>query len=54
FVSLEPTEGKKYYGGQVAIGIHNPSVSPGQFTQAQIWIQNGPEAEKNSIEIGWA
>ncbi|KAI3918062.1 hypothetical protein MKX01_041382 [Papaver californicum] len=54
FVSMEPTDSKTYYGGQVTMGIHNPSVSPGQFTQAQMWIQNGPDAEKNSIEIGWA
>ncbi|KAI3950375.1 hypothetical protein MKW98_003858 [Papaver atlanticum] len=36
------------------MGAHNPSVTPEQFSTSQLWIQNGPKAQINSIETGWA
>ncbi|KAI3931211.1 hypothetical protein MKW92_036488 [Papaver armeniacum] len=36
------------------MGAHNPSVTPEQFSTSQLWIQNGPKEQINSIETGWA
>ncbi|OVA13933.1 protein of unknown function DUF239 [Macleaya cordata] len=55
FVSVQPsTEGKIYYGGKALINTQNPIVQKDQFSTGQIWIQNGPVEEINSIEFGWA
>ncbi|KAI3886445.1 hypothetical protein MKX03_036732 [Papaver bracteatum] len=53
FVSVEPSVGQ-YYGGKTTVTIENPIVGYDQFSSAQIWVQNGPEEEINSIESGWA
>ncbi|MCL7028679.1 hypothetical protein MKW94_010915 [Papaver nudicaule] len=55
FVSAE-TAGEKngYYGAKAMFGIHSPSATPEQFSTSQMWIQNGPSGELNSIETGWA
>ncbi|KAI3950374.1 hypothetical protein MKW98_003857 [Papaver atlanticum] len=54
FASIQPVEGKSYYGGHVIMGVHNPLVTPEQFSTSQMWIQNGPEEQINSIEAGLA
>ncbi|MCL7033998.1 hypothetical protein MKW94_026637 [Papaver nudicaule] len=55
YVSAQPTAEKVYYGGSAKIAIANPSVDrPYKFSTGQIWIQNGPQKELNSIEFGWA
>ncbi|KAI3886450.1 hypothetical protein MKX03_036737 [Papaver bracteatum] len=54
FVSIEPSVGQIYYGGKTTVTIENPVVGHDQFSSAQIWVQNGPEEEINSIESGWA
>ncbi|RZC73078.1 hypothetical protein C5167_048560, partial [Papaver somniferum] len=53
FVSIEPVEGKSYHGGYVIMGAHNPSITPEQLSTSQLWIQNGPNEQINSIETGW-
>ncbi|KAI3941304.1 hypothetical protein MKW92_033535 [Papaver armeniacum] len=54
FVSVEPSAGQIYYGGKTTVTTENPIVGPDQFSTAQIWVQNGPVEEINSIELGWA
>ncbi|KAI3837928.1 hypothetical protein MKW92_007979 [Papaver armeniacum] len=53
-VSAEIFAEKAYYGGKASITNVNPRVEMDQFSTAQIWIQNGPTDELNSIEFGWA
>ncbi|XP_026377875.1 uncharacterized protein LOC113272216 [Papaver somniferum] len=36
------------------MGAYNPPVTPEQFSTSQMWIQNGPEEQLNSIEAAWA
>ncbi|MCL7035474.1 hypothetical protein MKW94_015110 [Papaver nudicaule] len=52
FVSVQPSVGI-YYGGKGRVSVENPTVGPDQFSSAQIWVQNGPDEELNSIESGW-
>ncbi|KAI3843634.1 hypothetical protein MKX03_021034 [Papaver bracteatum] len=54
YVAAQPFAEKVYYGGRAQISIANPSVDPDKFSTGQIWIQNGPAKEVNSIEFGWA
>ncbi|KAI3892636.1 hypothetical protein MKX03_023255, partial [Papaver bracteatum] len=54
YVSAQPVAEKLYYGGRARISIATPIVGPNQLSTGQIWIQNGPAEELNSIEFGWA
>ncbi|KAI3861114.1 hypothetical protein MKX03_023657 [Papaver bracteatum] len=56
YVSVEtPYEEKnEYYGAKASFGIHKPFVTPRQFSTSQMWLQNGPPDQTNSIETGWA
>ncbi|KAI3936627.1 hypothetical protein MKW92_050182 [Papaver armeniacum] len=53
YVEVQPFGEKVYYGGAANISIVNPSVDADKFSTTQIWIQNGPAEELNSIEFGW-
>ncbi|KAI3942234.1 hypothetical protein MKW92_021080 [Papaver armeniacum] len=54
YVSAQPFGEKVYYGGKASISVVNPRVDVDKFSTGQIWIQNGPAEELNSIEFGWA
>ncbi|MCL7045105.1 hypothetical protein MKW94_010266 [Papaver nudicaule] len=54
FVSVEESsEGKTYFGGAANVSVQGLALNNNQFSTAQIWIQNGPTEELNSIEVGW-
>ncbi|MCL7038054.1 hypothetical protein MKW94_020537 [Papaver nudicaule] len=53
YVSAQPSAEKVYYGGKATIQVMNPGVDRNKFSTGQIWIQNGPAEELNSIEVGW-
>ncbi|KAI3968352.1 hypothetical protein MKW92_052341 [Papaver armeniacum] len=54
FVSVEElSQGKTYYGAAALISAHTLELNQKQFSTAQVWIENGPENEKNSIQFGW-
>ncbi|XVE69908.1 hypothetical protein DITRI_Ditri10aG0029000 [Diplodiscus trichospermus] len=36
------------------MGVFNPAVEPMRSSKANIWVQNGPASDINSIEVGWA
>ncbi|XP_042510901.1 uncharacterized protein LOC122086233 [Macadamia integrifolia] len=42
-------ENLKYHGGSAYLSIHNPSVSPNQYSGAMIWAQGG----QNHVQVGW-
>ncbi|KAI3917304.1 hypothetical protein MKW92_040885 [Papaver armeniacum] len=54
YVAAQPFAEKLYYGASAKISVTNPRVDPDKFSTGQIWIQNGPAEELNSIEFGWA
>ncbi|KAK3223232.1 hypothetical protein Dsin_010257 [Dipteronia sinensis] len=47
-------EGPIFHGAQAGISLYNPPVKMNQVSMSQIWIENGPPAELNSIQVGWA
>jgi hypothetical protein len=47
-------QNRTYHGARATMDVHDPQVGPDQFTMAQIWVQNGPTPELNSIQAGWA
>ncbi|MCL7033319.1 hypothetical protein MKW94_022740 [Papaver nudicaule] len=56
-VSAQLSDKKSYYGASAKMNTRNPLIDhndPNKFSTAQIWIQNGPTEEVNSIEFGWA
>ncbi|XVF11027.1 hypothetical protein REPUB_Repub07fG0234000 [Reevesia pubescens] len=42
-----------YHGALASINIQNPKVKMNQYSKAQIWLENGPTSELNSIQAGW-
>ena len=44
----------KYNGAKAIIDLYNPAVKQNQISLAQIWIEAGPPAELNGIQVGWA
>ncbi|XP_026416247.1 uncharacterized protein LOC113311652 [Papaver somniferum] len=55
YVSVETPydEKNEYYGAKASFGIHRPFATPHQFSTSQMWLQNGPGDQTNSIESGW-
>uniref|UniRef100_A0A0D3BQY5 Neprosin PEP catalytic domain-containing protein n=1 Tax=Brassica oleracea var. oleracea TaxID=109376 RepID=A0A0D3BQY5_BRAOL len=43
-----------YRGAQADISIHNLTLQNNQYSKSQIWLENGPPGELNSIQVGWA
>ncbi|XP_043700407.1 uncharacterized protein LOC122651151 [Telopea speciosissima] len=44
----------KYYGAKLYISIDQPMVfSSNQFSEAVLWVENGPTDQLNSIQVGW-
>ncbi|KAF8398016.1 hypothetical protein HHK36_016942 [Tetracentron sinense] len=52
--TLTTSEDTAYYGAQANINVYNPSVSQNQYSEALIWLSNGPPDRTNCIEVGWA
>ncbi|KAK6267263.1 hypothetical protein QUC31_018100 [Theobroma cacao] len=52
-ISTPPGE-KTYRGGAAIMGVFNPVVKQMQSSRANVWVQNGPTSDLNSIEAGWA
>ncbi|CAH8334789.1 unnamed protein product [Eruca vesicaria subsp. sativa] len=49
-----PDERSIYRGAQADISIHNLTLRNNQLSKSQIWLENGPPGELNSIQVGWA
>ncbi|KAJ4962741.1 hypothetical protein NE237_022680 [Protea cynaroides] len=46
-------KGQLIHGASAEINVYNPKVEPSQFTNAQIWINGGPNENPNYIMAGW-
>ncbi|XP_010536212.1 PREDICTED: uncharacterized protein LOC104811255 [Tarenaya hassleriana] len=48
------TVGSNYIASKSDMSVWNPSVEASDFTTSQIWMQNGPGDDFDSVEAGWA
>ncbi|KAF8379083.1 hypothetical protein HHK36_028511 [Tetracentron sinense] len=51
--TLSRTPERALHGAKAYISAYNPSVAADQFSSAQMWIENGPFDQTNSIQAGW-
>ncbi|KAL0862477.1 hypothetical protein Bca101_041595 [Brassica carinata] len=47
-------DGSIYRGALADISIHNLTLQDNQLSRSQIWLENGPPGELNSVQVGWA
>ncbi|KAF5202775.1 putative NEP-interacting protein [Thalictrum thalictroides] len=50
---LKPPNGALYFGARAHFNVHSLSVKADQFTTSQLWIENGPPDQRNSLQAGW-
>ncbi|XP_019058033.1 PREDICTED: uncharacterized protein LOC109116625 [Tarenaya hassleriana] len=46
-------DGSIYHGASASLSVNNMPFK-GKYTKSQIWVENGPPQELNSIQFGWA
>ncbi|XP_056852442.1 uncharacterized protein LOC108845320 [Raphanus sativus] len=55
FATIETVlDGSIYRGAEAWISLHSLTVQNNQYSKSQIWLENGPRNELNSIQVGWA
>ncbi|XP_024008104.1 uncharacterized protein LOC18994581 [Eutrema salsugineum] len=55
FATIETIlDGSIYRGAEALISLHNVTVRDNQYSKSQIWLENGPRNQLNSIQVGWA
>ncbi|XP_048608636.1 uncharacterized protein LOC125584329 isoform X2 [Brassica napus] len=55
FATVETVlDGSIYRGAQANISLHSLNLQENQYSKSQIWLENGPRNELNSIQVGWA
>ncbi|XP_019100834.1 PREDICTED: uncharacterized protein LOC104789253 [Camelina sativa] len=55
FATIETVlDGTIYRGAEAYISLHNLTVQNNQYSKSQIWLENGPQDQLNSIQVGWA
>ncbi|EFH57643.1 predicted protein [Arabidopsis lyrata subsp. lyrata] len=55
FATIETTlDGSIYRGTEAEISVHDLKLQNNQYSKSQIWLENGPRAQLNSIQAGWA
>ncbi|CAF1867317.1 unnamed protein product [Brassica rapa] len=47
-------DGTIYRGAEAEISIHSLNLQDNQYSKSQIWLENGPPGQLNSIHAGWA
>ena len=47
-------DGSIYRGAEAEISVHSLSLQDNQYSKSQIWLENGPSGQLNSIQAGWA
>ncbi|XP_043717044.1 uncharacterized protein LOC122665053 [Telopea speciosissima] len=52
-VSIKIDHDRPLHGVSANINVYNPPVKGGQFSSAQLWVQNGPYDYINNIQAGW-
>ncbi|XP_019100741.1 PREDICTED: uncharacterized protein LOC109132812 [Camelina sativa] len=54
FATLETVlDGTIYRGAEARISVHSLTVQNNQYSKSQIWLENGPRNQLNSIQVGW-
>uniref|UniRef100_M4C798 Neprosin PEP catalytic domain-containing protein n=1 Tax=Brassica campestris TaxID=3711 RepID=M4C798_BRACM len=54
FATIETVlDGSIYRGAEANISLHSLTLQNNQFSKSQIWLENGPRNELNSIQVGW-
>lgn len=48
------SDGSIYRGAEADISIHDLNLPNNQYSKSQIWLENGPPSQLNSIQAGWA
>ncbi|XP_019100749.1 PREDICTED: uncharacterized protein LOC104785634 [Camelina sativa] len=55
FATIETIlDGTIYRGAEAYISIHDLTIQNNQYSKNQIWLENGPRHQLNSIQVGWA
>ncbi|VVB02178.1 unnamed protein product [Arabis nemorensis] len=55
FATIETMlDGSIYRGAEAEISIHNLNLRNNQYSKSQMWFENGPPGQLNSIQAGWA
>ncbi|XP_023640698.1 uncharacterized protein LOC111831170 [Capsella rubella] len=55
FATIETVlDGSIYRGVEAGISVHNLTLQNNQYSKSQIWLENGPRDQLNSIQVGWA
>ncbi|XP_057453070.1 uncharacterized protein LOC130744929 [Lotus japonicus] len=52
FATLDTTQDITFHGASARIGTYNLSIHANQYSICGFWIQSGPPAELNSIQVG--
>lgn len=47
-------DGSIYRGAEAEISIHDLKLQNNQYSKSQMWLENGPPGQLNSIQAGWA
>ncbi|EFH38488.1 predicted protein, partial [Arabidopsis lyrata subsp. lyrata] len=54
FATIETMlDGSIYRGAEADISIHDLKLQNNQYSKCQIWLENGPPDQLNSIQAGW-
>ncbi|XP_019090109.1 PREDICTED: uncharacterized protein LOC104736735 [Camelina sativa] len=55
FATIETMQdGTIYRGAKAEISLHDLKLENNQYSKSQIWLENGPASQLNSIQVGWA
>ncbi|CAN6834753.1 unnamed protein product [Brassica oleracea var. botrytis] len=55
FATIETMlDGSIYRGAETEISVHSLNLQDNQYSKSQIWLENGPSGQLNSIQAGWA
>ncbi|XP_019101078.1 PREDICTED: uncharacterized protein LOC104785640, partial [Camelina sativa] len=55
FATIETVlDGSIYRGAEAYISLHNLTLQNNQYSKVQIWLENGPRDQLNSIQVGSA
>ncbi|ESQ52138.1 hypothetical protein EUTSA_v10017910mg [Eutrema salsugineum] len=55
FATIETmVDGSIYRGAEADISVHSLNLKDNQYSKSQMWLENGPPDQLNSIQAGWA
>ncbi|XP_027191321.1 protein neprosin-like isoform X2 [Cicer arietinum] len=51
-VTLDTTQNVTFHGAYAFIGVYNLSLQQNQYSASSIWVESGPQTQRNSIRVG--